>query len=65
LDSVRTKDSLGRPMNSLIGIIKDLHTTEFRPVFKEFCTREGIYGFGDLQVKRLFDEIITNRLYEH
>jgi hypothetical protein len=63
-DRLRTKDSLGRPMNSLIRIIKDMHTTEFEPVFKEFCTREGIYGFGDSQVKRFFDEIITNRLYE-
>lgn len=65
LDSVRSVDSLGRPINSLIRIIKDLDTTEFGPVFKEFCTREGIYGFGDSQVKRFFDEIITNRLYDH
>mgnify|MGYP001822201408 FL=1 len=64
LDRLRTADSLGRPINSLIRIIKDLETKEFGPVFKEFCTREGIYGFGDSQVKRFFDEIITNRLYE-
>ena len=64
LDKLRTADSLGRPINSLIRIIKDLETTEFGPVFKEFCRREGIYGFGDSQVKRFFDEIITNRLYE-
>ncbi|NNF00636.1 MAG: hypothetical protein HKN25_16585 [Pyrinomonadaceae bacterium] len=30
--------------------------TEFGEVFKEFCKREPIYGFGDLQVKRIFDE---------
>ncbi len=64
LDRLRNADSLGRPINSLIRIIKDLETTEFGPVFKEFCRRDGIYGFGDLQVKRFFDEIITNRLYE-
>jgi len=65
LDRSRTKDSLGRPIDSLIRIIKDLHTTEFGPVFKEFCTREGIYGYGDSQVKRFFNEIIKNGLHEH
>lgn len=65
LERSRTKESLGRPMNSLIRIIKDLQTTEFGPVFKEFCTREGVYGYGDSQVKRFFNEIITDRLYEY
>ena len=54
-------ESPGRPIQSLIAIIKDLETEEFGPVFKEFNKRESIYGFGDLQVKRLFDEIINNR----
>ena len=65
LDRLRTKGSLGRPMDSLIRIIKDLDTTEFGPVFKEFCAREGVYGYGDSQVKRFFNEIITDRLHEH
>jgi hypothetical protein len=64
LDRLRTGDSLGRPINSLIRIINDLDTTEFGPVFQEFCVREGIYGFGDSQVKRFFDEIITSRLHK-
>jgi hypothetical protein len=64
MDRLRTADSLGRPIRSLIRIIKDLNTTEFGPVFKEFCAREGIYGFGDSQVKRLFDEIMANSLHE-
>ena len=42
---------------SLIQIIKELKTEEFGPVFKEFNKRESIYGFGDLQVKRLFNQI--------
>jgi hypothetical protein len=41
--------------------MEDLETDEFGPVFKEFNKRESIYGFGDLQVKRIFDEIKNNR----
>ncbi|AWW29137.1 DUF1835 domain-containing protein [Echinicola strongylocentroti] len=50
-------DHLGRPKEALLEIMKELGTKEFVPVFKEFHKRESIYGFGDLQVKRLFDEI--------
>lgn len=48
---------LGRPTASLIQIMKDIESEDFAPVFKEFTKREAIYGFGDLQVKRLFDEV--------
>ena len=59
----RPTASLGRPINSLIDIIKELDTTDFSTVFKEFSLREGIYGFGDLQVKRLYDQIISQELH--
>jgi len=49
----------GRPVQSLIQIMKDLETNEFGPVFKEFNKREYIYGFGDLQVKRLYNTILN------
>ena len=52
-----SKDTLGRPSRSLIQIMKELNTEEFEPVFKDFCKRESIYGFGDLQVKRLLERI--------
>ncbi len=52
---------LGRPQQTLIQILKELETEEFGPVFKEFGQRESIYGFGDLQVKRMLDEIINKR----
>jgi len=55
-----TDENAGRPIQSLITIIKELKTAEFKPVFREFNKRDSIYGFGDLQVKRLFDEIIKN-----
>lgn len=61
IDRIPTDKDPGRPTESLIKIIEDLHTDEFGPVFKEFCKRESIYGYGDLQVKRLLKEIIQNR----
>jgi hypothetical protein len=33
----------------------------FGAVFREFQRREAIYGFGDLQVKRLFDAVMAGR----
>lgn len=53
--------TLGRPQRTLIEIIDELQTDKFGLVFQEFCRRESIYGFGDLQVKRMFDEIISSR----
>ncbi len=52
--------SLGRPERSIILIMKKLETTDFVQVFREFCKRESIYGFGDLQFKRLFDNVTKN-----
>jgi len=51
--------TLGRPQRTLIEIIDELQTDKFELVFQEFCKRESLYGFGDLQVKRMFDEIIN------
>ena len=31
--------------------------TEFSKIFHEFNQTEGVYGFGDLQVKRIYDRI--------
>lgn len=56
-----TSETPGRPIQSLITIMKELETEEFSPVFREFSKRESIYGFGDLQVKRLFDQAINDR----
>ncbi|WP_291727436.1 DUF1835 domain-containing protein, partial [Bernardetia sp.] len=53
-------NKLGRPKESIIQIMKELDTKEFAPIFREFTKREAIYGFGDLQVKRMFEEIINS-----
>lgn len=54
---IPTGNSLGRPAQTLLTIMEELETDEFAPVFREFNKRESIYGFGDLQVKRIFDKI--------
>lgn len=46
------------PKKSLEKIMSELNTSEFGPIFQEFCRREAIYGFGDSQVKRMFDQIM-------
>jgi len=52
-----TQDSPGRPVLILKEIMESLGNDEFGPVFREFNKRAYVYGFGDLQVKRLFDQI--------
>lgn len=59
-ERIPTKENPGRPTASLISIMKELQTKEFGKVFQEFCKREAIYGYGDLQVKKLYDQIENN-----
>ncbi len=48
-----------RPKAAIQRIMKTLNTDKFGSVFRAFCQQEAIYGFGDFQVKRIFDEIIN------
>ena len=50
----------GRPEKVLEDIIKNV-STDFPEVFKEFWKRESIYGFGDHQLKTLYDKLMQNR----
>lgn len=59
LDRKPDDSGFGRPERSLLKIMEDLNTKEFGTVFKEFSKREGIYGFGDLQVRRIYDRILN------
>lgn len=45
-----------RPQRKLQSILAN-GATDFSHIFNEFKTTEAIYGFGDLQVKRLLREI--------
>ncbi len=60
IERIPSGDNPGRPSQALIDIMEELDTDKFGPVFMEFNKRESIYGFGDLQVKRLFDEVKKN-----
>lgn len=46
------------PEKIISEIIEELDTNKFGPVFGEFCKRTPQYGFGDLQVKRVFDNLL-------
>ena len=48
----------GHPERLIRQIMQELSTQDFGAVFREFCDRAPIYGFGDLQVKGIYDQII-------
>lgn len=48
-----------RPIKTVTQILGD--NKEFREVFRKFCEIEGVYGFGDLQVKKIYDEIMKKQ----
>jgi hypothetical protein len=50
----------GRPERVLQEITKNI-STDFHQVFKEFWSRESIYGFGDTQLKELYDKVMHYR----
>jgi len=47
----------GRPEKVIEDITKNI-STDFHTVFKEFWNRESIYGFGDVQLKSLYDKVM-------
>ena len=49
----------GRPERVVAEILASGHK-EFSAVFVEFFRREGVYGFGDVQVKKMYDEALQN-----
>lgn len=60
IERIPSKNSFGRPTEVIKQIINELGTSEFGPIFREFSKRESVYGFGDLQVKRIFDDLIDD-----
>ena len=50
----------GRPEKVIEDITKNI-STDFQEVFKEFWNRESIYGFGDSQLKILYDKVMHYR----
>lgn len=50
-------DLLGRPERIIREII-ETQSKDFKEVFAKFSAKEGIYGFGDLQVKVIFERLV-------
>lgn len=57
IDRFPEKGQLGRPQQRLLAIKTQLQTANFKSIFQQFSKEEGIYGFGDSQVKAMFDEL--------
>ncbi len=56
VDRFPTDGTVGRPERVIAGLIKS-GTTGFTEVCREFWKRESIYGFGDTQLRRLYDKV--------
>ena len=50
----------GRPERVIEDITKNI-STDFSKVLEEFWNRENIYGFGDTQVRNLYDKVMHSR----
>jgi hypothetical protein len=60
VDRFPKEGTKGRPEEVLEDIIKNV-STDFHKVFQEFWNRESIYGFGDIQLKQLYDKVMHYR----
>jgi hypothetical protein len=58
LDRLPDRSGYGRPERCLLSIMKTLETQDFSAVFQLFHQQEALYSFGDLQVKRMFDNLL-------
>ena len=62
IDRFPLDKTLGRPER----VIKEIINTKskaFQVVFSEFLDKEGIYGFGDLQIKNIYDSLLNSHLH--
>ena len=60
VDRFPKDETKGRPEKVIEDIIKNI-STDFHKVFEEFWNRESIYGFGDIQLKSLYDKVMHYR----
>ncbi|MBP6812338.1 MAG: DUF1835 domain-containing protein [Saprospiraceae bacterium] len=59
IDRFPIDKTLSRP-DKVVKEIIDNTSTEFQIVFSVFSDREGVYGFGDLQLKNIYDRQINS-----
>lgn len=46
-----------RPLAQLRRIKEELNSDKFAPVFQKFCEAEGVYGYGDMQVLKMWEQL--------
>jgi len=56
--------TLGRPQQILKDIISELNEPQFGKIYRDFFARAGIYGFGDMQVKNMLDDMNVSYIDE-
>ncbi|WP_339752372.1 DUF1835 domain-containing protein [Algoriphagus aquimarinus] len=61
-DSIPHGDYLGKPKEGLKEIAAQLDTDDFGKIFRAFHIKYAIYGYGDLQVKRLWEELKSEKV---
>ena len=54
-------DVLGKPERIIQEIIDENPSADFGTVFKHSNRRLPIYGYGDLQIKKIYDKVIGSR----
>lgn len=57
LDRFPENGDMGRPEKTIVDIVHNSSPAIHR-VMQEFWKRESIYGFGDSQIKRIYDKVI-------
>lgn len=57
IDRFPENEQWGRPEKRLSDILKAHSNWSFGQIFRAFNETEGIYGFGDLQVKELYQKV--------
>jgi hypothetical protein len=57
IDRFPPEGKKGRPERVIEDIVHNV-SDDFATVFREFFEREGVYGFGDAQLKQLYDKVI-------
>jgi hypothetical protein len=60
IDRFPNDGTKGRPEKVIEDIINNI-STDFNTVFTEFWHRESIYGFGDTQLRSLYDKVMHLR----
>lgn len=58
IDRFPSGNNKGRPEQVIKDIVQNV-SPDFHIVFREFFTREGVYGFGDSQLKPLYDKVMS------